>query len=215
MKDKLVFKSVDACFEYMEKFFTNDELKPKSLYHGKILHMIVNDAGKKTLAYVKVLCLINGKTDYAMVSAFLCDCDIFNCECKPKYKKDDMVYIGMGTVINKTIDNRVRRWEKTFKTEEEYQNAFSSPFKHCIDIYFDSVPHDDYDVWAVAFEDDKGNEIHREDANPDEIKRMMTDPDRFCRLWRSFNTVTRPHKWIVWPHSKKEGWVNRMEGVLE
>jgi len=23
MKDKLVFKSVDACFEYMEKFFTN------------------------------------------------------------------------------------------------------------------------------------------------------------------------------------------------
>ncbi|MDA7753031.1 hypothetical protein N8869_01560, partial [Candidatus Pelagibacter sp.] len=61
MKDKLVFKSVDACLEYMEKFFTNAELEPNSMYSGKILHMIVNDAGKKTLAYVKVLCLIDGK----------------------------------------------------------------------------------------------------------------------------------------------------------
>ena len=101
-----------------------------------------------------------------------------------------------------------------FKTEEEYQNSFSSPFKHCIDIHFDSVPHEDYDVWAVAFEDEEGTEIHREDAYSDEIKRMMTDPDRFCRLWRTFNAVKRPYKWIVWPHSQKEGWINRMEGVL-
>ena len=122
MKDKLVFKSVDACFEYMEKFFTNDELKPKSLYHGKIVHMIVNDAGKTTLAYAKVLCLIDGKTDYAMVSAFLCDCDnIWNCKCKPKLKTGDMVYVGMTTYINKTIDNTVRRWEEKFKTEEDFK----------------------------------------------------------------------------------------------
>ena len=122
MKDKLVFKSVDACLEYMEKFFTNAELEPNSMYSGKILHMIVNDAGKKTLAYVKVLCLIDGKTDYAMVSAFLCDCfNIWNCECKTKLKTGDMVYVGMGTVINKTIDNTVRRWEEKFKTEEDFK----------------------------------------------------------------------------------------------
>lgn len=101
-----------------------------------------------------------------------------------------------------------------FENEEEYQNAFSSPFKHCIDIHFDSVPHDDYDVWVIAFEDEDGNELHREDALPDEIKRLMTDPDRFCRIWRNFNTTARPYKWIVWPHSKSEGWVNRMEGTL-
>tara|TARA_R110000824_G_scaffold83561_3_gene209130 strand:+ start:823 stop:1275 length:453 start_codon:yes stop_codon:yes gene_type:complete len=118
----ITFKSVDACLEYMEKFFTNDELLPNSLYHGKILHMIVNDAGKKTLAYVKVLCLIDGKTDYAMVSAFLCSCEnMLKCECKSKLKIGDMVYIGMTTYINKTIDNRVRGWEKTFKTEEDFK----------------------------------------------------------------------------------------------
>ncbi len=122
MKDKLIFKSVDACLEYMEKFFTNAELEPNSMYSGKILHMIVNDAGKKTLAYVKVLCLIDGKTDYAMVSAFLCDCiNIWNCACKTKLKTGDMVYVGMTTVINKTIDNTVRRWEEKFKTEEDFK----------------------------------------------------------------------------------------------
>jgi len=123
-KKKLTFKSVDACLEYMEKFFTNDELEPNSLYHGKIVHMLVNDEGKSTLAYVKVLCLIDGKTDYAMVTAFLCSCDnIWNCKCKTKLKKGDMVYVGMGTVINKTIDNRVRRWEEKFKTEEDFKGG--------------------------------------------------------------------------------------------
>ena len=119
-KKKLTFKSVDACFEYMEKFFTNDELLPNSLYHGKILHIIVNDVGKSTLAYVKVLCLINGKTDYAMVSTFI-------DECKSKLNKGDMVYIGMTTYINKTIDNRVRKWEKTFKTEEDFKGGGLHP----------------------------------------------------------------------------------------
>ena len=121
MKDKLVFKSVDACFEYMEKFFTNDELLPKSLYHGKIVHMIVNDAGKTTLGYAKVLCLIDGKPDYAMVTTFLCSCEIFNCDCKTNVKIGDMVYIGMDGPIDKTIDNVVRRWEEKFKTEEDFK----------------------------------------------------------------------------------------------
>ena len=121
MKDKLTFKSVDACLEYMEKFFTNAELEPNSMYSGKILHMIVNDAGKTTLAYAKVLCLINGKTDYAMVTASLCSCETFNCDCKTNLKIGDMAYIGMGTVINKTIDNTVRRWEEKFKTVEDFK----------------------------------------------------------------------------------------------
>jgi hypothetical protein len=101
-----------------------------------------------------------------------------------------------------------------FETEEEYYNSFSTMFKHCIDIGFDQVPHDDYNVWAVAFEDENGNELYREDANEQEIKNMKNDPDGYCKVWRSFETAVRPYKWIVWPHSEKEGWVNRMEGIL-
>jgi len=130
------------------------------------------------------------------------------------YERYAGVSFSRRAVLQHTIDKKDAPCPQ-FDSEEEYQNAFSTPFKHCIDISFDSVPHDDYNVWAVAFEDELGNEIYREDANSDEIKRMMTDPDRFCRLWRSFNTATRPYKWIVWPHSEKEGWVNRMEGILQ
>jgi len=96
----------------------------------------------------------------------------------------------------------------------EYENSFASIFKHCIDIQFSQVPHDDYIVWAVAFEDENGNELIRLDANEQEIKQMKSDPDGYCKLWRSFNTAVRPYKWVVWPNSKSEGWVNRMEGFL-
>jgi len=100
------------------------------------------------------------------------------------------------------------------ENDEEYKNSFLTFFKHCIDIHFNSVPEKDYNVWAVAFEDENGNELYREDANKDEIERMMKDPDDYCRLWRSFNTLVRPYKWIVWPHSESKGWINRMEGTL-
>ena len=51
-KNNLHFKSVDAAFEYMEKFFTNHPIEKKSLYHGKVL--FIN--AKHDLAFVKVLC---------------------------------------------------------------------------------------------------------------------------------------------------------------
>jgi hypothetical protein len=107
-KKSLSFKSVNDCFEYMEKFFSNYELETKSLYHGKILQ--IDKTG--TAAYVKVLCLINGRTDYAIVTAEKGE------ECKSQLKKGDMVYVGVEQ-INKTIDNTVRRWEKTM-TEKDY-----------------------------------------------------------------------------------------------
>ena len=101
-----------------------------------------------------------------------------------------------------------------YETDEEYYNSFATMFKHCIDIGYDQVPHDDYNVWAVAFEDAEGNELYRQDADANEIRAMKNDPDGYCKVWRSFETAKKPHKWIVWPHSEKEGWVNRMEGIL-
>ena len=107
-QNNLTFKSVDASFEYMEKFFGNAPLEKKGLYHGKILQ--IDKTG--TAAFIKVLCLINGQTDYAIISAEKGE------ECNSKLKKGDMVYVGMES-INKTIDNRVRRWEKDMK-EKDY-----------------------------------------------------------------------------------------------
>jgi hypothetical protein len=99
-------------------------------------------------------------------------------------------------------------------SSEEYENSFVDYFKHCIDISYSQVPHNDYNVWAVAFEDINGNELIRLDAYDEEITRMKNDPDGYCKLWREFITGVRPYKWIVWPHSIEHGWGERIEGIL-
>jgi hypothetical protein len=113
------------------------------------------------------------------------------------------------------VDRSVQQYTLDHK---EPPNSVNEPylriFKHCIDIPFTWVPHDDYTFWAVAFEDNHGNEIHRQDATAEEIRNMKTDPDGYCKLWRSFHVSAQPKKWIVWPHSKYNGWCNRLEGFI-
>lgn len=97
---------------------------------------------------------------------------------------------------------------------EEYQKSFARIFKHCIDIPYSMVPLDDYTFWAVAFEDETGTEIYRQDASAEEIAQMKNDPDRYCKLWRIFHATAQPKKWVVWPHSKSQGWQERLIGNL-
>lgn len=97
---------------------------------------------------------------------------------------------------------------------EEYEKSFLCIFKHCIDIGFHQVPYNDYDAWAVAFEDINGVEIFRKDADVNEIKQMKNDPDGYCKVWREFNSEIKPYKWIVWPHSIEHGWTERLTGYL-
>ncbi len=87
-------------------------------------------------------------------------------------------------------------------------------FKHCIDLPYQYVPYNDYDFWAVAFEDEFGNEIYRHDATEDDIIQMKNDPDGYCKLWRQFHATAKPARWIVWPHSKSHGWCDRLVGDI-
>ena len=99
------------------------------------------------------------------------------------YEKYSGVSFKRRAVQKETLDRKLPPNPK-YDNEEEYQKSFIGVFKECINIYFDSVPLDDYDFWAVAFEDENGVELYRQDADAEEIKRMKTDPDKFCRLWR-------------------------------
>ena len=112
-----------------------------------------------------------------------------------------------------TLDNKFAP-NPVIEDETEYENAFLTIFKHCIDVGYDRVPEDDYDFWCVAFENETGETIFRKDADSDEIKRMKNDPDGYCKVWREFNYGGKPTKWIVWPHSISKGWCNKIEGNL-
>jgi glycosyltransferase involved in cell wall biosynthesis len=102
----------------------------------------------------------------------------------------------------------------TFTSEEEYQNSFLNIFKHCIDIGYSQVQETDYDFWCVAFKDENGNDLYRQDADEAEIARMKNDPDGYCKVWREFSTEVKPKSWVVWPHSRTKGWCEIIQGNL-
>jgi hypothetical protein len=97
---------------------------------------------------------------------------------------------------------------------EEYEKSFVRIFKHCIDVGFDRVPEKDYDFWAVAFHSENNDTLYRKDVDKNEIQRMMNDPDKYCKIWGTFETSYQPKYWVVWPHSVSKGWCERLTGNL-
>jgi len=93
------------------------------------------------------------------------------------------------------------------RTEPVHARFYSAHFCFTLGQFALEVQHDpDYYF--------HGEEIFRQDANPDEIRNMKNDVDGYCKLWRSFETDKKPAKWYVWPHSQEHGWCNRLEGTL-
>lgn len=112
-----------------------------------------------------------------------------------------------------TLDNKFAP-NPVIEDPEEYEKSFTQIFKHCIDIQYYQVPETDYEFWCVAFENEKGETIHRQDADANEITRMKNDPDNYCKVWRIFQHIERPTKWVVWPYSTSKGWCDKIEGTL-
>jgi len=96
----------------------------------------------------------------------------------------------------------------------DWEASICRIFKHCIDLRYDQVPEKDYDFWCVAFKDKDGKDLFRRDADGEEIKRMFNDPDKYCKVWREFNTDVKPASWVVWPHSISKGWAEPITGNI-
>jgi hypothetical protein len=111
-----------------------------------------------------------------------------------------------------TLDNKFAP-NPVIEDPIEYDQSFLQRFKHCIDVGFDSVPYDDYEFWAVIFEDKDGNLISRKDADKEEIKRLKSDSEGYCKIWREYYGPN-PHKYIVWPYSTEHGWCEKIERDL-
>jgi glycosyltransferase involved in cell wall biosynthesis len=112
-----------------------------------------------------------------------------------------------------TLDNNLAP-NPVISDPQEYEDSFLNVFKHCIDIGYDKVPEKDYDFWAVAFHDKDDNTMYRKDADENEIKNFFNDPDKYCKVWREFQTKEKPAYWAVWPHSVSKGWGERITGAL-
>lgn len=102
-----------------------------------------------------------------------------------------------------------------YRNKKSYDNSYINIFRHCIDLWKGSVEDKDWDGWVIAFEDEEGNTINRQDASREEvamIKASTKDGD-FYNIWRTFTYKGVPHKWVVWPY-KEDEWGNRVEGII-
>lgn len=96
----------------------------------------------------------------------------------------------------------------------EYEKSFLAIFKHCIDIHKSQVTETDYSFWAIIFEDSYGQPLYRKDVDKAEVSRLLGVNGDFINIWRTFDTDTKPSKWIVWPHSESKGWLNKIKGII-
>lgn len=128
------------------------------------------------------------------------------------YEKYAGISFSRRGVTQYTLDNNLP--PNPVISDEEFDNSIMSIFKHCIDVYPHQVPLNDYEFWVVAFENNNGETIYRQDADIDEINRMKHDVDGYSKVWRTFNITEKPTKWIIWPYSTSKGWCDKLEGAI-
>jgi len=144
------------------------------------------------------------------------------------YEKYAGISFSKRAITQYTLDNNNPPNPKM--SDEEFDNSLLKLFKHCIDILpyqvkpdISGKPNgldeiklylDQCDFWVVAFENDKGETIYRQDADENEIKQYRNDPDNYYKVWRTFSTETKPVKWVVWIHDKINGWGERITGNI-
>jgi hypothetical protein len=130
------------------------------------------------------------------------------------YEKYSGLLFENRAVQQYTLDKNYPPNPYKYETEEDWKKDFAQVFKHCIDVNYASVPEKDYDFWVVAFHGSDDSTLFRKDADKAEITRMMNDPDKYCKIWREFQTTQKPTYWVVWPHSESKGWCDRLTGNL-
>jgi len=101
----------------------------------------------------------------------------------------------------------------TFHTEEEYEKSLLSKFKHCIDIHKSHFQEKDYDFWVIAFEKHSGEVLARLDADEQELNQLLKTEGEWIQIWKEYDGE-KPDKWVVWPHSKSKGYIERLEQDL-
>jgi len=88
---------------------------------------------------------------------------------------------------------------------------FNAKFRHPIEFETNKLTEKDYTFAAIIFEDSNGNQLWREDVQEGVVQGWLEQEN--VLLWKEYNGK-KPHKWIVWPHSKSKGWVNKIEVQL-
>ena len=99
---------------------------------------------------------------------------------------------------------------------EGYPEEEEAEFTHCIELSAERLVTDDCLFCAVIYEDANGTSLYRHDYTAAELVLHVTKGVHpTVRFDSSFQTSGKPFKWIVWPHSKTNGWLTKMENEIK
>ncbi len=133
--------------------------------------------------------------------------------------EDYIKYSGID-VTNKMVHKKTLARERPplkFKSKKQYATGFVKKIRYCIDLYKESVTEPDYDCWVIAFKDEQGEDVYRQDCDLNEINHLkgtLKPNDNFYNIWREYEDDQDPHSWLVWPHSKSKGWADPITGIV-
>jgi hypothetical protein len=115
-------------------------------------------------------------------------------------------------------DRAVQEWTSRNKLApnppvEDYENSFYPLFKHIIDVHKGQFKEDDYTFCAVIMELEDGTSVYRNDLTGPEINHKVKADGEWVNISVEMQG-SKPHKWIVWPHSASKGWCQKIETLL-
>ena len=93
------------------------------------------------------------------------------------------------------------------------EDEFYQKFRHCIDLHKSSFMFKDYSFVAVILHDEMGNELYRKDQTKEQVTGFLNGTEEWWKVWVEYNGPL-PYKWIVWPYSESQQWVEYKEGYL-
>ena len=126
------------------------------------------------------------------------------------YEKYAGVEFKKRAVQQYTLDKKYPPNPYNYTNEKDWLASFSTIFKYCIELEKNNFKHDDYDFWAIIFLDSTEKEVYRKDCEGFELKTLLNDVSNKINICREFNTTSKPVKWVVWAHSIRNGWVERL-----
>ena len=129
------------------------------------------------------------------------------------YEKYAGISFKKRAVQKYTLDNNLP--PNPLIDDINFEDTLTTKFKHCIDVHKSFFKSDiNYLFCAVIFEDKNGNLLYRKDLNDNELNNLMASKDEFLKIWVDFDVIEKPFKYIIWSHSKENGWLDKLEEKL-
>lgn len=130
------------------------------------------------------------------------------------YEKYAGIHFEKKSFQKYTKDNFFPPNPKVYKSESEWENSFMFSFYHLVNIDRSFLPKDDYESIFVAFDDEDGVGVHSTSIADQRLVDFL-HKGKPIHYEEMFLTEKKPHKVVFWGHSKKRGWTERHEQIID